>query len=310
MIDRRTLLAAGWAASAVPLFTAAAQPARQVEDSCQPVDLPRQAAGQLCNAVNDQVEETIDFSLGSKFNYQTRIYGLSSANPVRDPPSHAAKKIQHWWLTNFDVLTCNSIGFTVRGGSLLKLVIARDSNNVINDVTRRWGLWLNGRDFTGLTALDFIESEMVRSRGTPNENIMRRYQGLFQRFGAKRAADLTPADRPVDPFQVELRPLVRTWDRACYFNEGLAAVKRGGAWGYVNPQGQVVVPPRYDGAFAFSQGRAAVNRDGRWGYVDATGREAVPLRFADARVFGADGFAEVTMDGRKWTRIGLNGSPA
>ena len=304
MIDRRAMLTTGLAAVTIPLPPAAAQSSVQIEDVC---DANEADAGRLCNAVNDQTEETIDISFGTRFNYQTRILTHSSANPHRDPSGHIAKKVQHFWAVNNDDLTCNLLGFGVRGGSILKLAIERDSSDVINDVVRRWGLWPNGRDNTGQTILDFIESEMERSRGTPNENIMRRYQGLFQRFGAKRAADLTPADRPVDPYEVEIRPLLGTWDRSCYLNEGLAAVKRGSLWGYVNAQGQAVVPPRYDGAFAFSQGRAAVNRGGRWGYIDLTGREVIPLRYADARVFGTDGFAEVTMDGRTWTRIPADG---
>lgn len=310
MIDRRTMLGTGLLAAAIPVSPGSLQVSAQFEDVCQSASISSGQATQLCNAANDQTEETIDFEIGTRFNYQTRIYSHSLAKPRRDPPGHLAKKVQHFWLENLGLLICNSLGFRVRGGSVLKLAIARDSADFINDVVRRWGLWLNGRDLTGQTALDFIESEMLRSQGTPNENIMRRYQGLFQRFGGKRAADLTPADQPIDPFEVELRPLLRTWDRACYFSEGLAAVKRGTLWGYVDAQGQEVVPPRYDGAFAFSQGRAAVNRGGRWGYIDLTGREVIPLRYADARVFGSDGFAEVTTDGRTWTRIGAAGSPA
>lgn len=308
MMDRRAMLATGLAAAAMPISSPFAQTSVQVEDACEALPVIEESdtsATRLCNAVNDQVPEA---NHGTRFNYETRIYGASSVHLLRDPPAHVAKKVQHWWLSNSDALTCDLLGFSVKGGSLLKLALQRDSNHFINDVVRRWGLWLNGRDFTGQTVLDFIESEMVRSSGTPNENAMRRYRTLFERFGAKRAADLTPSAQPIDPFEVELRPLLRSWDRACYFNEGRAAVKRGGRWGYVDAQGQVVMPPRYEGAFAFSQGRAAVNRGGRWGYVDLTGREVIPLRYSDARVFGSDSFAEVTTDGRTWTRIGFDGA--
>lgn len=43
------------------------------------------------------------------------------------------------------------------------------------------------------------------------------------------------------------------------FTEGLAAVSSNGKWGYIGPQGDVVIPLMYDGAEAFSEGRAAVN---------------------------------------------------
>eukprot|EP01038_Epipyxis_sp_PR26KG_P014450 gene14450-19391_t len=264
-------------------------------------------ASQLCDAVNSQIEETIDFEIGTRFNYQSRMYHYSFAHPRRDPPLHLAKKIQHFWAENQNLLTCNLLGFSAQGGSVLKLAIARNSADFIDDVVHWWGLWLNWLDVTGQTTLDFIESEMVRSQGTPNENIMRGYQKLFQRCGAKRAAELTPADQPIDPFELEIRPLLQSWDRACYFNGGRAAVKRGKLWGYVDSLGRAVVPPRYDGAFAFSQDRAAVNKNGRWGYIDPSGQEVIPLRYLDARVFGPDGFAEVTTDGRTWIRIDKEG---
>ena len=308
MIDRRGLIGAALAGAVIPSCAIGSQSDQALEDSCElnpQFESYPHSVTQICNAVSDQLTDRT-----TRLFYQHRqlFYRYSKADNSRDPGHHVAKKIQHFWATYSQSLVCNQLGFTLRSGSLLKLAIERDSREFINDVVRRWGLWLNGRDVTGLTALDFIEAEVARTRGTSSETAMTRYLAIFQKFGAKRSADLTPADRPADPFEVELRPLLRTWDRACYFNEGLAAVKRGGQWGYVNTQGQGVVPPRYDGAFAFSQGRAAVNRGGRWGYIDVTGREVIPLRFADARVFGADGFAEVTMDGRTWTRVGLNGA--
>ena len=263
---------------------------------------------QICNAVNDQTEETFPEFSHNGYNYRTRLFAHALVDIRRDPAGHLAKKIQNFWLQNDEQLTCNSLGFSVRGGSVLKLALARDSNHFLDDVVRRWGIWLNHRDFTGETLLDFAYSEMARSAGTPNENIMRRYAKLFERFGAKRAAQLTPQDVPPDPYTREIAPLLTTWDRACYVNEGLAAVKRGNLWGYANDRGAVIVPPRYHGAFAFSQGRAAVHRDGVWGYIDPTGREVIPLSFDDARVFQGAGVAEV-LRGGSWSKISLDGRP-
>ena len=320
MIDRRCLLAGGLAATALPLFRPAAEAQgrsrafalpddleRSPEDSCEirthqgtSLDVMR-----LCNEVNDQLQGGGD----DIYNYRVRLYINSSANPRRDPPGHVARKIQHLWIAHSGQLTCNLLGFSIRRGSLIKLAVEKNAREFLNDTLRRWRVGVNDRDVSGETPLDYIENQLSRSRGSPNDANLQRYRDLFIRAGGKRAAQLTPADRPVDPYDTELRPLLRTWNRACYFNEGLAAVKRGALWGYVNASGQVVVPPRYDGAFAFSQGRAAVHRGGRWGYIDTTGREIIPLQFADARLF-AGGTAEVTRDGRTWSRIGLDGGRA
>ena len=306
MIDRRAMLAAALAGAVIPSSASGAQGGRSVEDSCElnpQFETFPHAVTQICNAVSGQLTDS-----GSVLVYQYRqlFFGYARADNQRDPRDHIVKKVQHFWATYNQSLFCSQLGFSIPSGSLLKLMIERDSREFFNDVVRRWKLWPNGRDQTGETVLDFIDAEI--ERGGAGVGQTRIYRDLMIRAGAKRAAELTPADQPIDPFEIELRPLLRTWDRACYFNEGRAAVKRGSLWGYVDAGGLEVVAPRYDGAFAFSQGRAAVNRGGRWGYVDLTGREVIPLRYADARVFGADGFAEVTLDGRTWTRIGLDGA--
>ena len=310
MMDRRAMLAAALAGAVFPSSASGAQSGaqeeRSLEDSCELnpefSTLPHSVT-QICNAVADQLT---DRSTTLFYQHRKLFFGYSRASNLRDPGDHIAKKVQHFWAAHNQSLFCNQLGFTIPSGSLLKLAIERDSRQFINDVARRWRLWPNGCDQTGQTVLDFIESEIAR--GGAGVGQTRIYRDIFTRAGAKRAADLTPADQPIDPFEVELRPLLRTWDRACYFNEGLAAVKRGTLWGYVDAQGKLIVPPRYNGAFAFSQGRAAVNRGGRWGYIDASGREVIPLRYADARVFVGDGSAEVTVDGLTWTRIGLDGA--
>lgn len=305
-MDRREMLAAALAGAVIPSSTSGAQSGRSLEDSCELnpefSNLPHSVT-QICNAVADQLT---DRSTRLFYQHRNLFFGYSRASNLRDPGDHIAKKVQHFWATYNQSLFCSQLGFTIPSGSLLKLAIERDSRQFINDVARRWNLWLNGLDQTGETVLDFVDAEIERGGALVGQ--MRTYRDILTRSGAKRAAELTPSDQPIDPFEVELRPLLRTWDGACYFNEGLAAVKRGGLWGYVDARGQEVVPQRYDGAFAFSQGRAAVNRGGRWGYIDQTGREVIPLRYADALVFVGDGSAEVTIDGRTWTRIGLDGA--
>ena len=319
MPDRRAVLAAALSCAIVTSSASQAEGRQNVEDSCEVapywspplvlggMTIPRQVgpqkAVQLCNAVSGLLGAFEDPEL--RYQYRQIIFGYSSANYLRDPQSHIVRKIQHYWATNHQSLVCTQLGFSTREGSVLKLAIERGNSELINDVARRWKLWLNGRDQTGKTVLDFIDAEIERGGSGAGE--VRIYRNIFIRAGAKRAAELTPDDQPIDPVEIEIRPLLKTWDRACYFNEGLAAVKRGGLWGYVDAKGQVIVPPRYDGAFAFSQGRAAAHRGGRWGYIDLTGREVIPLRYADARVFRADGFAEVTTDGRTWTRINQEG---
>ena len=60
------------------------------------------------------------------------------------------------------------------------------------------------------------------------------------------------------------------------FFEGLAVVLLNGQWGFVNQQGQVVIPLKYSYAWSFRNGLAVVELNGQYGVVDKTGKELLP----------------------------------
>lgn len=80
------------------------------------------------------------------------------------------------------------------------------------------------------------------------------------------------------------------------FSEGLAPVRVGRKWGYVDKSGRVVVGPRFDDAETFSDGLARVRVGELFGYVDAGGKLVIPARFKDADNF-SDGLAPVAERG-------------
>ncbi len=61
-------------------------------------------------------------------------------------------------------------------------------------------------------------------------------------------------------------------EEACSFNQGLAAMKVGRAWGYINVQGVFVIRPQFDLALPFEGPLAEVRLAGKTGYIDKTGR--------------------------------------
>lgn len=64
------------------------------------------------------------------------------------------------------------------------------------------------------------------------------------------------------------------------FCEGLAAVKIGSKWGYIDRSGRITIKPQFMGAQDFSEGLAAViDVRGKWGYIDKSGYFVVPPRF-------------------------------
>jgi hypothetical protein len=56
-------------------------------------------------------------------------------------------------------------------------------------------------------------------------------------------------------------------------------------WGYIDKNGSVIVPIRYDIGHMFSEGLASVETDGKWGYIDREGHFSIPLGFDSAMPF-------------------------
>ncbi len=44
-------------------------------------------------------------------------------------------------------------------------------------------------------------------------------------------------------------------------------------YGFVTPEGETAIAPRFERVLAFSEGRAAARLKGLWGFIDREGRE-------------------------------------
>jgi hypothetical protein len=75
----------------------------------------------------------------------------------------------------------------------------------------------------------------------------------------------------------------------------LLPVEIDGSWGYIDPDGNVIVEPRFEGAWRFSNDLALVKSGGRFGFIERDGRYAIEPRFEDAWHFSG-GLAPVVLD--------------
>ncbi len=82
--------------------------------------------------------------------------------------------------------------------------------------------------------------------------------------------------------------------------------QREGRWGYRDDAG-FVIPPVYDCGFEFSEGLAAVRTGGFWHFIDEGGRVAVDCSDCEAVSPFRDGAATVVRNGRR-TKIDRNGA--
>lgn len=135
---------------------------------------------------------------------------------------------------------------------------------------------------------------------------------------------------------------VFTFDQIEAYSEGLAAVRRGTLWGYIDTLQRLAIPLQYQHPSAFMNGLAAVfdpkaaqyviidpagavmydrveapsegfravreASSGLWGYLDAANRLAIPAQYAEVRSF-RKGQAQVRVKrGTPWMEIDYNGA--
>lgn len=75
------------------------------------------------------------------------------------------------------------------------------------------------------------------------------------------------------------------YDDISNFHEGLARVKIGDRYGFIDTLGNLKIPMRDDYCDFFSEGLCMIKRAGRFGYMDMTGKVVIPCRFTYAEHF-------------------------
>lgn len=83
-------------------------------------------------------------------------------------------------------------------------------------------------------------------------------------------------------------------------------VKKGGKCGYVDKQGKIVVPLKYENAEVFSSGLAKVGKPGDWSYIDKKGKQVLHFKYEQMGYYG-DGLIAAASKGR-WGYIDKKGN--
>ncbi|QHV95317.1 WG repeat-containing protein [Spirosoma endbachense] len=88
------------------------------------------------------------------------------------------------------------------------------------------------------------------------------------------------------------------------FSEGLSAIIRDGKVGFINLNGELVIPAEYDVKDysgitflpSFSLGLACVHKNGKYGFINKQGEIVIPLQFDHAYDFNKSGITTVTVN--------------
>jgi len=83
-----------------------------------------------------------------------------------------------------------------------------------------------------------------------------------------------------------------------HFFEGLAPVSVGGKFGYIDATGTMVIQPLFDIADPFSEGLAEVGDNNLWGFIDETGTVVVPMHYGQHPGPFSEGLCAVMVDER------------
>jgi len=95
------------------------------------------------------------------------------------------------------------------------------------------------------------------------------------------------------------------FEHAGSFFEGLANVTIDGKKGFINKNGEIIIEPKFDAVGKFSQGLAPVKLADKWGFMNQNGKMIIPPTFDDARSF-SEGLALIKQFG-KWGFIDCSG---
>lgn len=95
------------------------------------------------------------------------------------------------------------------------------------------------------------------------------------------------------------------FDDADHFSFGLARVNINGRWGYINNQGEEIIPPQYDLSEKFFREHfheadnlfAMVGINGKWGMINPKGTEIIPLLYDSIKMITA-GRVNVYLNGK------------
>lgn len=106
--------------------------------------------------------------------------------------------------------------------------------------------------------------------------------------------------------EVNLQNIKSKYDWVSPYHDGLAKVRVGHMYGFIDTHGTIVIPIKYDDAWDFRNKRTRVGLDGKFGFIDTKGKITIPLKYDKLHDFNDRGLAHAKI-GAKWFYIDYTG---
>lgn len=90
------------------------------------------------------------------------------------------------------------------------------------------------------------------------------------------------------------------------FRNSFLPIKLNGKWGFLNKQGEEVVPPKYDMVSVFIGDYATVGLNDKFGFIDKSGHEVVPPKYDNISGNYTENIIAIEVN-KKWGFINLTG---
>lgn len=161
----------------------------ELEDVVAKVDdCPRPKDGKFVNICT--LVENQDLS------YKNEFIAMSCADPKKDSPATVKSKVNHMWETYYKEFGCDSSGFPVGQGNVLKFSVNQEFELFVDAVVEDFGININLKDpIDGKTLLDFTLDEINRYKGDKDypgksAELQRIYAHLKNDLKAKHSNEL------------------------------------------------------------------------------------------------------------------------
>ncbi|HAS42780.1 MAG TPA: hypothetical protein DCS93_20025 [Microscillaceae bacterium] len=106
--------------------------------------------------------------------------------------------------------------------------------------------------------------------------------------------------------EASLQNIKSKYDWVSPYHDGLAKVRIGHLYGFIDTHGTVVIPIKYDDAWDFRKQRTRVGLAGKFGFINTKGEVIIPIKYDKLHDFNDRGLAHAKI-GAKWFYIDNTG---